>query len=414
MEPEETIILGAGVTGLTVGIKTGAPIFEANPHPGGICHSYLKNGYRFEFGGGHWIFGDDKQILNFIDSLSPLKKYQRKSAVYFPNMDLFVPYPLQNNLSYLPKTIAQKALSEMEKIKKVRKKIPVETSLANWLEVNFGPTLCELFFSPFHQLYTAGLYTKIVPQDQFKTPTNKKNSGYNKTFVYPKKGLADFIKNMAKKCQVNYKRIVARINIKKKEISFEEGTKLKYNQIISTLPLNKMAKMAKISSEEIPAPYTSLMIINIGAKKGKKCPPYHWLYFPKTKSGFYRVGFYSNVDRSFLPSHSIENKISLYVDKAYPGGKKPTNREVKKLVKDITNELQKWQFIDQLEIVDPNWIEVAYTWSLPNSKWREKTLKILRENDIYQIGRFGQWQFQGILESIKEGLDFSFPEKPFI
>lgn len=402
------IILGAGVTGLAAGIKTKAPIYEANSYSGGICYSYIKNGYRFEAGGGRWIFGTDKPTLDFIHSLSPLKTYQRKSAVFFPKENLYVPYPLQNHLSSLPKKITRKAIKEIDK--NANKTLAPTATFADWLKLNFGPTLCNLFFFPFHQLYTAGLYTKIAPQDQFKTPTNSKNSGYNRTFTYPKAGLSDLIEKMTKKCQINYNKKITQINTNKKEISFKDGAKLKYKKIISTLPLNKMVELAEIGLDEPPAPYISALVINIGAKKGKKCPPYHWLYLPKSKSGFYRVGFYSNVDQSFLPPNLRRNKdrVSLYIDKAYLGGSKPTNKAIKQLVNIIIKELQGWHFINEVEVAEPAWIEVAYTWSRPNSKWKQKALAVLKENCIYQIGRFGQWQFQGILESIKEGLTFSF------
>ena len=38
----------------------------------------------------------------------------------------------------------------------------------------FGPTLCELFFEPFHRRYTAGLCDSIAPQDAYKSPTDPK------------------------------------------------------------------------------------------------------------------------------------------------------------------------------------------------------------------------------------------------
>ncbi|GAJ18275.1 unnamed protein product, partial [marine sediment metagenome] len=40
----------------------------------------------------------------------------------------------------------------------------------------------------------------------------------------------------------------------------------------------------------------------------------------------------------------------------------------------------------------------------PNSNVREKAVKILKENQIYYIGRYGKWKFQGIAESTKSGL----------
>lgn len=419
------IVLGSGITGLSAGLDLGKEIYESCAIPGGICASYYvtpkgrkfyscddKESYRFEIGGGHWIFGADKSILNFINSLSSVKSYERKSAVYFPEDDFYVPYPLQNHLSYLPKDIAGKALWEIRN--STNKSI---STLADWLELNFGKTLCKTFFFPFHELYTAGLYTKIAPQDKFKSPINKEliikganektpAVGYNATFVYPEKGLDDLIRKMVAECRVNYNKRIEKININKKEIFFGDGSRVKYESIISTLSLNKVIEMAEIELDESSAPYTSVLVVNIGAKKEGKCPDYHWLYICQSKSGFHRVGFYSNVDSSFLPISSRENndRVSIYVEKACKSGHKPKDEEVKKLCNDIVKELKNWGFIREAEVVDFTWIDVAYTWQYPDSNWRKKALKILRENQIYQIGRYGKWKFQGIAESIRDGV----------
>jgi len=56
------------------------------------------------------------------------------------------------------------------------------------------------------------------------------------------------------------------------------------------------------------------------------------------------------------------------------------------------------------EVIHPTWIDVAYTWSWPGSAWRRQAINILSKYTIYQIGRYGLWRFQGIAESIKQGL----------
>ena len=69
--------------------------------------------YRFEIGGGHWIFGGDPAIIKFVKSQVPVKSYKRKSSVYFAKEDIYVPYPIQNHLSYLGKDVAIKAINEI-------------------------------------------------------------------------------------------------------------------------------------------------------------------------------------------------------------------------------------------------------------------------------------------------------------
>jgi len=37
-------------------------------------------------------------------------------------------------------------------------------TMSDWLRTNFGPTLHDMFFGPFHQLHTAGLVNRIAPK----------------------------------------------------------------------------------------------------------------------------------------------------------------------------------------------------------------------------------------------------------
>lgn len=368
--------------------------------------------YRFEIGGGHWIFGGDPLVLRLIRSLAPVKSYARRSSVYFSREGLYVPYPLQNHLGYLGKEIAVRALTEMGSAPKGKPR-----TMAEWLEQNFGKTLTELFFAPFHELYTAGLWTRIAPQDTYKSPVDFSLAvrgafdktppvGYNVTFVYPIEGLNTLARRMAGRCQVRYRKEVVRVDVRRKEVHFTDGSGVRYETVISTLPLNRMMEITGLEVETEPDPYTSVLVLNIGAVRGPKCPDDHWLYVVGSRSGFHRVGFYSNVDASFLPASSRADgdRVSIYVERAYVGGEKPTAGEIEAYSQDVVQELHEWGFIRQAEVIDPTWIDVAYTWSWPGSRWRQQALKILEEHQIYQVGRYGRWVFQGIADSIRDGI----------
>ena len=427
MDHKKTLILGGGVTGLAAGSVSGLKVYEAQQVPGGICSSYyLKSGskeplfnrpedgeaYRFEIGGGHWIFGGDPKVLNYINSIVPTKSYSRKSAVYFSKKELYVPYPIQNNLAYLGKDIAEQSLKEI-----VNSPEGVPKTMADWIEKSFGKTLTELFFAPFHELYTAGLWTEIAPQDAYKSPVNPAvvrqgafdkappAVGYNVTYVYPEEGLNTLAQRMALKCDINYDKRVSRISIDKKEVSFSNGSGANYDNLVSTLPLNKAMEMAGLEVDEEPAFYTSVLVLNIGATRGSKCPDDHWLYIPDSDSRFHRVGFYSNVDVSFLPQSSRKNndRVSIYVERAYKNGQKPSNKEIETYSESVVNELKSWEFIQEAETVHPTWIDVAYTWSMPGSNWKELAISELKNHGVHQVGRYGRWIFQGIAESIKDG-----------
>lgn len=430
-----SFILGAGMTGLAAGFASGLPILEASLFPGGICSSYyiepgenrrLTNNsgsgelYRFEKGGGHWIFGGDASILNFLRRFASIKKYNRRSAVYFPQKKIFIPFPLQNHLRFLGRDIAAQAITEMSRPKEA------SHNMKAWLESNFGPTLCDMFFYPFHDLYTAGLYEFIAPQDGYKSPVdltaviqgalNKTSPvGYNTTFIYPKQGLNRLAQEIANHCNIQYQKEVVDIDPHRKEITLADSDKFQYDKLISTLPLNTVMMLVGIPEKEETDPHSSVLVLNIGASRGAKCPKDHWLYTPDAIPRFHRVGFYSNVDRSFLPASARKNneKVSIYVERAFTEGAKPSKQEIKKYAEKVVAELQEWKFIKTVDVIDPTWIDVAYTWSWPLSNWKKRAIDTLAQYDIYQIGRYGLWKFHGIADSIRDGLYVGSAMKPF-
>ena len=420
------MVLGAGVTGLAAGWASESPVYEARSAPGGICSSYYcrpgqaaglmsaPDGecYRFEIGGGHWIFGGDPGVLRFIRSLVPARSYERRSSVFFSRENLYVPYPIQNHLAYLGKETAARALAEMVAAPKRQ-----ATTMAEWLEQNFGRTLTELFFAPFHERYTSGLWTRIAPQDAYKSPVDVPLAirgafektppiGYNTTFLYPIGGLDLLARRMAARAVVCYGKCVARIDTTRREVFLADGSSVKYSVLVSTLPLKRMMEFSGLEVDEEPDPYTSVLVLNIGATRGPACPDDHWLYIPDSAAGFHRVGFYSNVDRSFLPdsARAANDRVGMYVERTYAGEKKPTAQEIEDYCRAVIVELQGWGFIGGVEVLHPTWIAVGYTWSVPKSNWRRSALGLLERHDVVMVGRYARWVFQGIADSIRDGL----------
>ncbi len=420
------VVLGGGMTGLAAALSAGVPLYEARQGPGGICTSYYlvpgdpqrltqprRDAYRFEYGGGHWIFGGDPAVLALIQELTPLRTYARHSAVYFSTAGRFAPFPLQYHLSALGPAVATKALEEM-----AASTGQEAATLRDWLYDRFGPTLCEQFFGPFHERYTAGLWTTIAPQDDYKTPVKmpevlaglrgeSRPAGYNGTFVYPEAGLSGLAAALAARTAITYGKEVVRIDVGRHLVEFRDGTSVGYDRLISTLPLCQMAALTGLELGSAD-PHTSVLVLNLGARKGPRCPTEHWLYLPDTQAGFHRVGFYSNVETHFLPEDSAgrrrADRVSLYVEFAYRGGQRPTREAVEALSAATIRELQAWQFITDVEVADPTWIEVAYTWMLPGSRWRSTAPAHLEAAGIYQVGRYGRWVFQGIADSLRDGL----------
>lgn len=402
-------------------------MYEKKEFPGGICSSYyMKSGnkerstlrsldeddYRFEYGGGHWIFGSDRETLRFLARFDHLHAYDRKSSIYLPAYDVFVPYPLQNNLRHLPEEKSKEIISDIVN----NRRSAGDGSMHDWLEHHFGKSLSSLFFHPFHELYTAGLSREIQPQDDYKSPlaitkiqqglTSRFGEvGYNVSFVYPEHGLSTLVQGIAGHCDIEYNKEVLGINAAEKVIFFKDGERISYSKLVTTLPLNVMQNITNISTKSKQDPFTSVLVLNIGARRGKKCKEDHWIYYPVSASGFHRVGFYSNVDKRFLPATKRNgDHVSLYVEKAYKGGVVPSEEEKQRTAIEMAKELQALGLIADIEVQDITWIDVAYTWSYMNSSWRDEVLELLSKFGIVPVGRYATWKFQGILDSLRDGL----------
>ncbi|MFN2166495.1 MAG: protoporphyrinogen/coproporphyrinogen oxidase [Anaerolineae bacterium] len=422
---DNTLIVGAGMTGLAAGMVSGLPVLEAAGAPGGICSSYYMapgdtepssdpaaaagNAYRFEIGGGHWILGGDPVVLQFLEGLVEMQRYERRSSVYFPDTARYVPYPIQNNLRFLDADTAVRALEEMARpFGSVR-------TMEEWLVASFGQTLTERFFAPFHDLYTAGLYRSIAPQDPYKSPvdlglavrgalSDAPAVGYNTSFLYPKSGLDDLARRMGAACRIEYGCRVTGFDLTSRRVLLADGSSRPYDRVLSTLPLNQAMRMAGLDVDAPADPHTAVLVLNIGATRGEACPDDHWLYIPFSEAGFHRVGFYSNVDSSFLPAGLSADRVSIYVERAFPGDARcPDQEALGAYGRQVVDELVRWGFIGEAEVVHPTWIDVAYTWSWPGSAWQRQALAALEEVGIYQVGRYGRWVFQGIADSIRDG-----------
>ena len=420
---ERVAVLGGGVTGIAAGRASGGKVFEADTTAGGICASYYMfpgdpqpyfsrpkapGWYRFEKGGGHWIFGGDPAVLRLFERAAGMTRYSRRSSVRLDDGRL-VPFPLQDHLHDLDPRLTADILSEAATAGSGGQ------TMAESHQRRFGNTLFELFFRPFHERYTAGLYGRIAPQDDYKTPVDVKRMirgalnqteavGYNTTFLYPTDGLDALVGKLAEGVSIEYAKRCVRVDLKAKELHFDDGSGTGYDSLISTLPLPIVLAQTGLQTQARPDPHTGVVVLNIGAFRGDRCPDYHWIYVTRSKGLFHRVGFYTNVDRHFAPPDDVRERVGLYVERAFSGGTRLTAAEIEQYRQTTLAELQEWGIIGDVEVCDVSTVDVAYTWQWQDSGWRGEALKLLDQHGVLQVGRYARWVFQGIADSVRDGL----------
>lgn len=417
------------MAGLGAGLATGAPVYEAGFKPGGVCHSFYRTRdgtarepqvdnvsdcFRFEPAGGHWLFGASDAALARFARFCTFRSYVRNAAAYFAKDDRYVPFPIQYHLHCFGSDERARMLDEIEAAA-VRDRADAET-FAQWLLAQFGPTLCERFFLPFNDRYTAGYLHAIAPQDLYKSAVDRAkvragtrgpvpDTGYNATFHYPDRGLDGLVRGLASGCDLHLGHEVVGIDVDERRVTFGNGARVSYESIISTIPLDRMLRVCGLEVDVPPDPATAVLVVNIGALRGPRCPPWHWVYMPDATSGLHRVGFYSNVDRDFLPAgverHAL---VSLYAERSYRCGAAPDAEGCERAAAAMVTELQQFGFIAEALVVEPTVADPAYTWKWPRSRWVDRAMARLAAHGVRQIGRYGAWKFQGMAASFEEGV----------
>jgi len=290
-----------------------------------------------------------------------------------------------------------------------------------WSEAMFGKGITKHFMKPYNEKLwsydlnkmTAEWTGPFVPKPDAKSivksaySENKKQYGYNSVFYYPKRGGCQaLIDGLLKKVKPELNSKTEKINIKNKTVTLQNGKKAKYDNIISTQPLNELIKQISGVPESVKKAANRLLrssvrCVNIGvcSKKGipAKLKNRHWVYIPEKKFPFYRIGVYSNVSKAAAP----KNCYSFYVEFSSINGKYKNSENVVK-------ELKKAGFIGKDdEITALNVVDMPDAYVIFD-KNRNKTLRIINEflnkHNIYSIGRYGAWEYSFIEKNIKDAI----------
>ena len=412
-----TVVVGGGMTGIAAGIAGDATVFEARDRAGGLCATYDVDGFRFEVGGGHWIWGSDPDVDRLLASVAELRTYRRDSAVWFAGDGREVPFPLQDNLWALDGPTRRACLAEIERAAPNTTPAESSTTLDEWLRNRFGPTLHARFFGPFNHRYTAGLSTTIAPDDPAKSPVDLErvrlggagpsaDSGYNVSYRYPVGGLGALARSLATRCELHTNAPVLAIDPEDRSVETTIGT-FDYEALVSTVALPRTMELAGLATDR-PDPYTSVLVVNLAALRGSRTPDRQWFYVPDSRTGFHRVGFYSAVEADFLPATRRTSHVSLYAEFAFLPGDRPDPDAVRRLTAGTAAELASWGWIGDVEVSDATWVDVAYTWRMPGSTWLQRSREAVESAGIHVAGRYARWSSdvggQGIISSLRDGL----------
>lgn len=426
MQSVKHLIIGSGPTGLGAAYRlkelgeTDVLILERSDYYGGLAASFVdEQGFTWDIGGhvqfSHYKYFDELMIRALGED--GWLHHERESWVWIE--DRFVPYPFQNNIRYLSKDRMWQCLAGIIEANKRAATAGKPQNFGEWIDATFGEGLAEVFMRPYNfkvwayppaKMAYQWIGERVAVTDLKRVTENilyEKDDlswGPNNTFQFPKRGGTGAIWNsVAKLLGHEFIRLnseVAQINATEKTVTLQDGEVFRYENLLSTMPLDLFAGIVAELPEESKATAARLMhsssnIIGIGLK-GR--PPENlkskcWMYFPEDDCPFYRVTVFSNYSPENVPDAtqywSLMTETSESPDK-------PVVRE--NLINETIDGLLNTKLIESREDVVSAWIYSAdYGYPTPHLE-RDAILNAvhpeLEKLGLQSRGRFGGWKYE--------------------
>ncbi len=425
METKKIVILGAGLSGLSCAFffrkkKIRVSVFEKENEPGGLCRSRYKDGFTFDLS-GHLLHFRSQDVFSFVKGLlgDNLIKHTRSAWIY--TFDKMIPYPFQVYFRYLPENISQKCLRDLKETRNNGHKEMKVNNFLDWCYYKLGKAITEYFFIPYNEKFWKRPLNKLsyewakkvvfVPPrryiDKVPSANGKMRMGYNACFWYPRKGGIDsLIKALAGSIKdINLNCTAERIDLRKKEVLFSDGRKVKFGMLVSTVPLPEMTKLIPELPFEVKdslrqLSWVSIYVLNLGVD-GEVEPEKHWIYFPGEDTSFFRVGFYHN----FSPSSVAGRGSSLYAEVSFCNATRNI-REKKRVPSLIKQELTRVGILPvNTNVRVEDLIELKYAYPIYDVNYRrirDKIINFFRQHNIICCGRFGSWRYMSMEDVILE------------
>lgn len=422
------VIVGAGLAGLSTAYHlSGTPyrLYEREEQVGGLCRSYQKDGFTFDYT-GHLLHFRQPEIMALVERLlaGKLQRHNRKSFIY--SHKTYTEYPFQVNTYGLPAEVVRDCLlGYIATLTKPAANVAKDRSFKQWILDNLGEGMAKHFMVPFNEKLwqvsldelTSDWVSWLVPKPELKDVVNgalgikEKAFGYNPSFLYPVRdgirvlpesflpGISN-VKNGMELVEVDTKRRCALFRNRQSGESLTEH----YESLVSTIPVPELVRRcldipAHLKKAAEGLRWVSVYNLNMGVARDHVSDK-HWLYFPEPEYPFYRVGFPMN----FSPSLGRAGCSSMYVEMSHRPNEQESSEQLVTRARSGLEQIGILRPNDEIVVADVKDLHYAYVYfDRHRARALPAILAELERRGIYSIGRYGRWEHTSMEDAIGQG-----------
>jgi protoporphyrinogen oxidase len=418
------VIIGGGPTGLgaayrldELGYENWA-LYEKSDYVGGHACSHVDDhGFVWDEG-GHVIFSHYPYFDKLVDDMLGAEENQLVRESWIVKENSWIPYPFQNNLRYLPKSLQVSCLLGAAKAA-AETNHQESSNFRDWILATFGEGIAEAFMFPYNfkvwttpleQMSKSWMAERVSVVDFKRLLENvilERDDvawGPNNKFRFPRYGgTGEIYRRMAQRFpdRVKTGKELVAVDAAGKRVSFSDGTGDTYDVLISTGPLDLLVRMLKpaeggLMDAVADLHHNNLLVLGLGLEKKidtGKC----WIYFADDDMPCYRATYFSHYSPFNVPKGDTERYSSLMCEMSFRVGETPDPAKEIDRVVDYLIRAKILEESDRSRIVSRYHRTVAYSYPIP-TLGRDRALATLqpalRGKEIYSRGRFGAWRYE--------------------
>lgn len=400
-------IIGAGISGLSIAQllkdRYEVTVFESADKPGGLVKCERVEGNLYHPVGGH-VFNSRRQDVlawfwKFFDRNAEFTKATRNAIVY---MNKPIGYPIENHIYQFDADMQQQIIADLLTIAKWER--PEPTNFEEYLRYHFGETLYNIYFKPYNEkIWKRDL--KTVPLSwlagKLPMPTVEEIifDNFNKasettmvhsSFYYAKQNGSQFLADrLADGLDIQFDIEIKKI--RKTENKWDIAGEL-FDKVIFCGNIKKLPDIIgdQIDISEFIQPINELEYHGTTSVLCEIDPnPYSWVYLPDKNYIPHRIICTGN----FSVTNNAEGKLTATVEFTDYAGFNEILDNLKKIPyfrKHITHRYTEYTYPIQSETT---------------RKLIDQIKKCLKNEQIYLLGRFAEWEYYNMDAAMGAAID---------